>query len=68
MIFQILDINDKIQNTIIAEPAFMEEHYKGLYRDITPKPVQVTIVKDDMTKVKDALKSIATKLGVIVDL
>ena len=70
MIFEILDKDNKVENRIIAELGFVEEHYKGLYRDVTPKPVlvEVTIVKDDMTKVKDALKSIAAKVGATVDL
>ena len=70
MIFEILDTKGKVQNTIVAEPDFVEANYKGLYRDVTPKPVLVeaTIVKDDMTKVKDALKSIAAKVGATVDL
>jgi len=68
MIFEILDKNDKVINTIVAEPDFVEKNYKGLYRDITPKSIPVGIIKDDMTKVKDALKSIAAKVGATVDL
>ncbi len=68
MIFEILDTKGKVQNTIIAESDFVEKNYKGLYRDVTPKSIPVEIIKDDMTKVKDALKSIAAKVGATVDL
>ena len=39
MIFEILSEDGKVQNTIIAEPDFVEKNYKGFYRDVTPKPV-----------------------------
>ena len=37
-IFEIMDDNGKVINSIIAEPDFVESHYKGLYQDITPEP------------------------------
>ena len=37
-IFEIMDDNGKAINSIIAEPDFVESHYKGLYQDITPEP------------------------------
>ena len=68
MIFEILDKDNKVENRIIAELDFVEKNYKGLYRDVTSKSIPVEIIKDDMTKVKDALKSIAAKVGATVDL
>ena len=41
MIYQILNEKDEVKNTIIAEPDFVEKNYKGLYRDVTPKPVAI---------------------------
>ncbi len=41
--------------------------YDGKKFTEAEKPVSV-IVKDDMTKIKDALKSIAAKVGATVDL
>ena len=37
-IFEILNDKSKVINRIIAEPDFVELHYKGLYRDITSEP------------------------------
>lgn len=37
-IFEILNDKSKVINRIIAEPDFVELHYKGLYRDVTPPP------------------------------
>ena len=37
-IFEILNDKSKVINRIIAEPDFVESHYKGLYQDITPEP------------------------------
>ena len=37
-IFEILNDKSKVINRIIAEPDFVELHYKGLYRDVTSEP------------------------------
>ncbi len=41
MVYEILDTDGVIINTIIAEPTFVDMHYKGLYRDVTPKLIPV---------------------------
>lgn len=38
MVFEILDDKGKVINTINADLAFVEEHYPGHYRDVTPPP------------------------------
>lgn len=38
MIYEILNEKGQVINRIIAEPAFVERKYKGLYRDVTPPP------------------------------
>ena len=48
MIYEILDKEGKVVNRIIAEPDFVEKHYKGMYKDITPAPV----VEEEKTPVK----------------
>ena len=37
-IFEILNDKSKVINRIIAEPDFVESHYKGLYQDIASEP------------------------------
>ena len=62
-IFEIMDDNGKVINSIIAEPDFVELHYKGLYRDVTPpsEPMLEVPVKtfeekvDELTAKVDAL-------------
>ena len=62
-IFEILNDKSKVINRIIAEPDFVELHYKGLYRDVTPPPEPMLEVPvktleekvDELTAKVDAL-------------
>jgi hypothetical protein len=39
MIYEILDDKGTVVNRIIADLNFVEKHYKGLHRDVTPEPI-----------------------------
>ena len=42
MIYEILDARGNVENTIVADEQFMQDHYpEGNYRQVTDTPVQV---------------------------
>ena len=68
-IFEILNGENKVINRIVAEPDFVELHYKGLYQDVTPPPepmLEVPVktfeekVDELMVKVDALLVSVST--------
>jgi len=62
MIYEILDDKGDVVNRIIAEQAFVDEKYPGMYRDVTPAPELAAPVELAI----DPLKAINDKLDQVI--
>lgn len=64
--YEVLDDAGNVINTIVAEQAFVEEHYPGKWRVIPPLPapefVEPPIPKTDEQKIADATAAAIAKL------
>lgn len=66
MIFEILDDKGNVLNTIIAEPSFVEEKYKGQFRMVEEIEVAISIPPvDPLIDIKAQLDKIIADITVI---
>ena len=70
-IFEIMDDNGKVINSIIAEPDFVESHYKGLYRDVTPPPepmleVPVKTLEEKVDELMAKVDAVLVSTGTVI--
>ena len=65
MIWEILDDKGKVINTIIAEPEFVETHYKGLYREVTP--IHVAIEATPVKTLEEKVDELIAKVDVLME-
>ena len=70
-IFEILNDKSKVINRIIAEPDFVESHYKGLYQDITPPPepmseVPVKTLEEKVDELMAKVDAVLVSTGTVI--
>jgi hypothetical protein len=66
MIYEILNDEGRVINRIVAEPDFVEKHYPGKHRDITPEPepfVEPAPIIDPVADLKAQVAELITKLA-----
>ena len=70
-IFEILNDKSKVINRIVAEPDFVELHYKGLYQDATPPPepmleVPVKTLEEKVDELTAKVDAVLVSTGTVI--
>ena len=65
MNYEILDTKSKVINTIIAEQDFVETHYPGKYKDVTPKPMP-EIKTAPIKTLEEKIDELMVKIDVLI--